>query len=64
MTTFCPYSIIDILAESGPFGLYYENYVTELDKLPLIPFWFLFVMSTITNWETFSIRSSNQFVTM
>ena len=30
--------IIDMLVESGPFGLYFEKYVAELDKLLLITF--------------------------
>ena len=44
MTTFCPCSIMDILVESGPFGLYFEKYVAELDKLLPIIFWSVFVM--------------------
>ena len=39
MTTFCPCSIIDILVEDDPFGLNFEKYVAELDKLLLITFW-------------------------
>ena len=38
MTTFCLCSIRDILGESGRFGLYFEKYVVELDKLLTITF--------------------------
>ena len=56
MTTFCPWSIIDIFVESG---LYFEKYVAELDKLLPIT---IFVMYINYELKDFGIWSKNQFV--
>ena len=56
---------LDILVESGPFGLYFEKYVAELDKLLPITFLVsLCIAYSITNLETFGKRSKDQFVTV
>ena len=50
MTTFCPLSIIDILVDSGPLGLYFEKYVAELDKL--LPITFLVCLCNVYRLRT------------
>ena len=47
---FDPVFIIEILVESGPFGLYFEKYVAELDKL--LPITFLVCLCNVYQLRT------------
>ena len=47
---FDPVFIIKILVESGPFGLYFEKYVAELDKL--LPITFLVCLCNVYQLRT------------
>ena len=47
---FAPVFIIEILVESGPFRLYFEKYVAELDKL--LPITFLVCLCNVYQLRT------------